>query len=575
MYCNVLSKLYILLYNSEVIYISFEDFMESDLFPDFALGMGVGYCQKDNIPKGYQYLMNYVSQNNNEKINSDFVYNILKNKLKEYKNDKKFEQAVYVCECITKTIETDLWSNYDFWVDAAFCAKESNFSYLAFECYKRCLDFSGFDKDFYRIIGDILFFELDDKVKSIYYYEKYLEYIKDNPYVYNILGHIYETVYKSEHIDKQLEYFQKAVDLQPDEPSFRKNLGLVAGRNGKIKLFKENYETLLKLNHQNGDYFDYACWAFKNKCFDIAYKYFWYRFYKEVVPTPYKNLSFKLWDKNKDLRNKILCLKYEQGFGDTIMLSRFLPQFMQTAPNLIVQVQEPLIPLMQYNFPNIKFVSDKSEIIENNDYDYQFPMMELLPYLKITDKNMPLKDKYLDVDRKKTVEFAKKYINNNKKLKVGVAYHGHPDYLGDNRDVPIDLFADIATVPNIEVYNFQLTNKNDFLSNEKCKEVIDLSPYLSDFEQTALGMKNMDIIISTDNVVLNLAGSMGLKTYGLFNYYSDYRWFAINENDTGWYSSIEVYRAEKFDDWDNVMKNVIKNLSIIAKEKSVKQKSNK
>ena len=56
---------------------------------------------------------------------------------------------------------------------------------------------------------------------------------------------------------------------------------------------------------------------------------------------------------------------------------------------------------------------------------------------------------------------------------------------------------------------------------------------------------------------------------------SDYRWFAINENDTGWYSSIEGYRAEKFDDWDNVMKNVIKNLSIIAKEKSVKQKSNK
>ena len=540
---------------------------KSELLPNFTLGIGIGFFEKDNILNGYKYLKNYISQNDGKKIESKILYDILNKKLAEYKKDKKFEQAILICECITQTLTSDLYNNYDFWYKAAFCAKETDSKYLAFECFKQCLKFENCDKDLYREAGDILFFNFEQDKEALELYEKYAEYIKDNPFVYNILGHLYEKIYKSEFLDKQIDYFKKAIALKPDEDQFLRNLGLVAGRNGLTDLFKENYKKLLELNPTENDYFDYACWGFKNKCFDIAHKYFWHRFYKEDGATEYDNLSYKLWDEKEDLTNKVLYLKYEQGFGDTIMFSRFLREFHKKAPNLIVQVQDSLCSLLRYNFPDIRFVPENGEEIEDSCYDYQFPMMELLTYLKVTDKTIPSKDKYIDVDKQKAADFAKKYINKNNKLKVGVAYHGHPDYLGDSREVPINLFSDIAKIPNIEIYNLQVSNKEDFLQNEKCKNVIDLAPYFTDFEQTALAMKNMDLIVSTDNVLLNLAGSMGLKTFGLYNYYTDYRWFDITKNESGWYNSIKVYRTKKNNYWKDTMENVIKDITELSKNK--------
>lgn len=542
---------------------------ETKLLPNFTLGIGVGFFERDNILNGYKYFKNYLSQNDNKKIDSEIIYKVLNDKFKEYKEDKKFEQALLMCEAITQTTDEKFWNNYEFWLNSAECAKETKSSYLALECYKQCLKFKECDKDIYRVIGDILFFDMNNNsVEPIKFYEKYTEYFQDNPFVYNLLGHLYEINYKSEFLDKQLAYFKKAVEIMPNEAQFRRNLGLVSGRNGLTKIFKENYERLIDLNPTENDYFDYACWGFHNKCFDIAHKYFWHRFFKETGATQYDNLMYKLWDEKEDLTNKILCLKYEQGYGDTIMLVRFLQELQKTAPNLMVQVQDPLCSLLQYNYPDIKFVSDEDENIDDSCYDYQLPMMELLSYLKVTDKTIPFKEKYIEVDKQKALDFRKKHINNNKKLKVGVAYHGHPDYLGDNREMPIDIFANLALIPDVEIYNLQVSNKNDFITNEKCKNVIDLAPYFKDFEQTALAMKNMDLIISTDNVLLNLAGAMGLKTFGLFNYYTDYRWFNIRENDIGWYTSVKVYRAKKNNGWEEVMTRVIDDVSKLAKKKN-------
>lgn len=537
-------------------------------FPNFKLGLIISYFENDDIEKGKEFLESYLKNNSDKNISSDIFFDILYKKFNEYNDNEDYENALLLLDCITSSIDTKIFDKYLFWKKAAFCCQNFKSYYLALECYKQCLKFECCDKDIYRIMGDILFFDLDRGKESIEYYEEYIKYIKNNQNVYNVLGHLYEHVYKSEFVDKQIEYFKKAIELAPKEISFRRNLGLVAGRNSKTEIFKENYDYIIKNNPTECDYFDYACWGLKNKCFDIAHEYFWHRFYKETGATEYDNLTYKLWDRKTDLKNKILLLKYEQGYGDTIMFSRFLPEFQKTAPNLIVQVQNSICGLIQKNFQkyNIRIVPE-SEEISDETYDFQFPMMEMLSYLKITDETIPFKDKYIDVDPVKTAKYKEKYIKTDK-LKVGIAYHGHPDYTGDNREIPINLIAKIAEIPNIQLYNLQLSNNADFLSHKKCKNVIDLSTTFKDFEQTAIAMKNMDIIISTDNVLLNLAGAMGLKTMGLFNYYTDYRWYNITENSTGWYNSIKVYRAEKYDEFNNIINKVIKDISKIAnKEK--------
>ena len=62
-------------------------------------------------------------------------------------------------------------------------------------------------------------------------------------------------------------------------------------------------------------------------------------------------------------------------------------------------------------------------------------------------------------------------------------------------------------IKNIDYYSFSLDDNSD-------ERVISLGKTFENFTDTACALKNMDIIISTDNVILNLAGALGVKTYG-------------------------------------------------------------
>ena len=80
-------------------------------------------------------------------------------------------------------------------------------------------------------------------------------------------------------------------------------------------------------------------------------------------------------------------------------------------------------------------------------------------------------------------------------------------------------------------------------------EITNLGKTFNNFTETASAIKNMDLIISTDNVILNLSGALGVKTVGLFNKDTNYRWFKTDGENVGWYSSVIPLQVQKQDDW--------------------------
>ena len=101
----------------------------------------------------------------------------------------------------------------------------------------------------------------------------------------------------------------------------------------KEKLVKY-YEELLKKSNSGNDRFDYGCWSFNNKLFKIAHKYLIHRFYKETNATKYPNINDRLWNGKESISDKTLLIRYEQGFNDTVMFSRFVPLVKNSAKKL-------------------------------------------------------------------------------------------------------------------------------------------------------------------------------------------------------------------------------------------------
>ena len=121
----------------------------------------------------------------------------------------------------------------------------------------------------------------------------------------------------------------------------------------------------------------------------------------------------------------------------------------------------------------------------------------------------------------------------------------------------ISKFLPIFQMKGVEFYSFQADEYSEQLKEvDKSIKIYNLAKHFKDFEDTACAMKCMDLIISTDNVVMNLAGALGVKTYGLFNVFTESRWYKTTGDDIGWYKSVKPFQAKTFNDWTNLIKEV-------------------
>ena len=106
-------------------------------------------------------------------------------------------------------------------------------------------------------------------------------------------------------------------------------------------------------------------------------------------------------------------------------------------------------------------------------------------------------------------------------------------------------------LPDVEVYSFQvddLTRQMDRIPQDAT--LIRLGKTFHNWEDTACAMNCMDLMISTDNGVMNLAGALGIKTFGLFNRIVEWRWFKTEGEDIAWYKSIKPFQCPTSGAWD-------------------------
>ena len=401
--------------------------------------------------------------------------------------------------------------------------------------------------------------QIGDYKKAIKYYEKYVEIDKTKAVIYSIIGNLYSKVYGDSSILEQIFYFEKAYALNPTSRLVLHALAFAYEKIGNKDKADKFYKEILNNNPTEIDYYNYG--AFLISCGDFVqgHKYFRYRFLidDENLKYPIDNSISKKWDLVSDISDKTLLVHYEQGFGDTFMYCRFIPLLKNFARKIIFVVQDNLFDLIK-NSPiisdGIEVLSDKTSV-RNIYYDYDMALLDAPFVLKTTINSIPYPQGYLTVNEQNIENYALKYLKNTSNLKIGIAYSGDKNANYSGRDIDLKKFNIITGLENIDVYSLQVGLEVD---NPK---IVDLGKTFNNFTDTACAIKNMDIIISTDNVILNLAGALGVKTLGLFNKQINFRWFKTNGENVGWYNNVKPLQTSVQDDWTTVFSQVVNILS--------------
>ncbi|MFM7305705.1 MAG: glycosyltransferase family 9 protein, partial [Alphaproteobacteria bacterium] len=75
---------------------------------------------------------------------------------------------------------------------------------------------------------------------------------------------------------------------------------------------------------------------------------------------------------------------------------------------------------------------------------------------------------------------------------------------------------------------------------------------ITDFEDTAALIAEMDLIITVDTSLAHLAGSMGRECWVLLPFNPDWRWL-LGRRDSPWYPSVQLFRQPQIGDWTSVL----------------------
>ncbi len=532
--------------------------VSEDLVLGVNIGVAAGISMNDDIKYGvetYKKILQYSPIPAN--VMTPYLDLELK-KAQQLFNDQNWQEAMIKYKNIfnnSKLEEADFIRLID-------CLAELKEVDLAME-YLRKYEETAEDKiraDY--VIADLLFFKFNKIPEAIERFERYILSNKTDALVYNTLGHLYSTYYNDKFLDKQLEYFLKAHELNPNSKTFIRNIALIYDKLGDFENANKYYNLVLKINPSNNDYFDYGCFLIHNGNFIQGYKYFLHRFQKETKPALYPPMlpMDKLLNNYEDIEGKTILVQCEQGYGDSIMYARFVKQLANKAKKVLFIVQNELYDLFKTSNLGAEILTLDTDFTEL-EYDYHIPIMNLPFILGTTIENLPDCEKYISVDEKKVNHFACEFITNKKKLKIGLAYEGHDVSRDLNRDIELEKFIPLLTQKNLDVYILQHEDPKKQLDQlpKNCK-FINVGKDFTTFEDTASAVKNMDLIITTDNVILNLAGAMGVKTFGLFNKFTEYRWFNIKNNDVCWYKSVKPFQAKGMNEWEPLIKKVLKEI---------------
>lgn len=261
------------------------------------------------------------------------------------------------------------------------------------------------------------------------------------------------------------------------------------------------------------------------------------------------------WD-GEPFKGKTLLVHFEQGFGDTLMLVRYLPRVKALGGRVLLLVQ----PQFAYLMTTLQGVD---EVVP---FGHPIPAFDLqvslfsLPALFGTDlDSIPGDIPYLGIPGAvpNREGIAERLVATEGQTRVGLVWGGNPRHPRDaQRSIPPALMEPLGTIPGVAWHSFQL-GRDDA---PPLPNLVRLAPLLRTFSDSAYALSGMDLVITVDTALAHLAGALGIPTLLLVTYAPDFRWM-LDRDDSPWYPSMRIYRQPRVGDWPSVVDRLMVDLA--------------
>jgi tetratricopeptide (TPR) repeat protein len=360
--------------------------------------------------------------------------------------------------------------------------------------------------------------------------------------------------------DDALASYDEAIALKPEFADAFNNRGAALKELLRMDEALESYNRAIALNPGNADgYRNRAyCKLLAGQLREGWHDYEW-RWESTDFLGQRPNIAVPYWQ-GEDLAGRNLLVFAEQGLGDVIQFSRYLPLLSEKKCNVTFLTDEKLLRLLQPLMRQVRFFTDPSEV---GDIDYQVAIMSLPFWFETSLDTIPATVPYLHPLPERVAKWRER-LPSTRALRIGLAWSGNRALKNDaNRSIPLGRLKPFLTDERIEFISLVRDLRDEDAPLLDGSGILNLGDELGDFADTAAVISLLDLVVSVDTSVAHLAGAMAKPVWILLPFSPDWRWM-LGRSDSPWYPTARLFRQSARDDWTSVLSRVERELSFMA-----------
>lgn len=320
-------------------------------------------------------------------------------------------------------------------------------------------------------------------------------------------------------IDQALACFNEALRHKPDYPDARNNRAGALLLKGMLKEGFEDFESR---------------WERSN--------------------APPKTIAAPPQWTGEDLTGRSILVWDEQGLGDLIQFSRYLPRLVEAGADVTLLCRKNMRRLLSNVSNEVRFIDALDPAAA---YDFQCALLSLPRGFATTLETVPAATPYLYPEQEAVAKWAARIGAHG--FRIGVCWHGNAS-INLKRSVPLSCFGALGAIAGVRLISLvkdqrsiEIETPKGPLRIESLGEDFDAGP--DSFIDCAGAMTAVDLVITSDTAIAHLAGALGRPVFVALKQAPDWRWL-LERSDSPWYPTMQLFRQEQRDQWEPVFSEI-------------------
>ncbi len=264
-----------------------------------------------------------------------------------------------------------------------------------------------------------------------------------------------------------------------------------------------------------------------------------------------------LYWSGEDLSGKRILVWTEQGVGDEILHGSMLPEVVARAGHCVIECSPRLAPVFARSFPQATvaaYVTSDVAVTPAQGIDYQIAVSSLGRHLRPGFASFPKHQGYLTADPVKVAALRARYaaLAQGRRI-VGLSWRSSAERAGPNKSAQLTELAPLLQTSGVLFVNLQYGDCAADLAAARDQLGVDIHhdpavDPLADMDAFFAQVAAMDLVVTTSNTTVHVAGALGKPVWLLLPYAKGSIWYwFLKREDSPWYPSAKLIRQPRPD----------------------------